>query len=71
MLENLNLSYNPHFLHRLLKNPRGHPDYIKMIKYVLGTKLYDVNYQNSATKATCLHFLCSISEKDYINFRSK
>lgn len=60
LLENNDLSYRQHLLQRLFKSPRGHPHFMTIVRYVLETKLYDVNYRNPVNGNTCLHLIASI-----------
>lgn len=42
-----------------------------MIQYLLKLNIYGLNYKYNNIGDTCLHLICSISEKDYIDQRTK
>lgn len=42
-----------------------------MIKYLLNTNVYQLNYQYNDIGDTCLHLLCQMSEKYYYEYRKK
>lgn len=67
----INFPHHHHLIFLLLKNPRGTPEFFKMIEYLLSSNIYQLNYQYTSMGDTCLHLLCSISEKDYYEQRTK
>jgi hypothetical protein len=42
-----------------------------MFKYILKANIYKLDYQYNNIGDTCLHLLCSLSEKDYFEQRTR
>jgi len=66
-----NFPQNHHLIFLLLKNPRGTKEFIAMIKYLLKLNIYTLDYQYNNIGDTCLHLVCSISEAEYYEQRSR
>ena len=71
LLELKEFPHHHHLIFLLLKNPRGTPEFFKMIDYLLGCNIYQLNYQYTNMGDTCLHLLCSLGEKDYYEHRKR